>query len=220
MHISLLAWSFSLLGILHNPLLAAIASQAIRPLSQATIIDIVNTAWAFARRAILHWPLLQALAAAALALRSDLEVPHLANMAWSYARLGCQHRPLLHALSSASINRITEASTHALAKTSWAMENSCLADTHHAFLRMALEVCIGQPSLACAGSISGSEYEDSLSAIDMANSMLYGDRVARQCPRAQSGTALQRQRFPSTGHAACLACVSGRAACSSLGTHA
>lgn len=220
MHISLLAWSSSLLGTLHNAIVAARGYWITCSPLRATIIDTVNKERALGREATLRWRTLQDRITGALMLRGDLEVPHLANMAWSYARLGCQHRPLLHALSSASINRITEASTHALAKTSWAMENSCLADTHHAFLRMALEVCIGQPSLACAGSISGSEYEDSLSAIDMANSMLYGDRVARQCPRAQSGTALQRQRFPSTGHAACLACVSGRAACSSLGTHA
>jgi hypothetical protein len=57
-NVSNLAWSLAKLGIIDQPLLAAIASKAIALLQNASGQDLSNTAWAFAALSFDNYPLM------------------------------------------------------------------------------------------------------------------------------------------------------------------
>merc|ERR1711957_666679 len=61
------AWSLARLGVLHKPLLNAIASSSIPTLSYFIIQDLANTAWAYAPLEVLNLPLCNAISASARA---------------------------------------------------------------------------------------------------------------------------------------------------------
>mmetsp|Transcript_15312 Transcript_15312/g.43798 ORF Transcript_15312/g.43798 Transcript_15312/m.43798 type:complete len:256 (-) Transcript_15312:14-781(-) len=100
------AWSYSTLPVSHAPLLAAIASAAIRSIEETGCRHMANTAWSLA---VLHYrddPLMTAIASSAIPRLSELSPLSLASTAWSWAQCSCPDEPLLHALSAALLRML------------------------------------------------------------------------------------------------------------------
>jgi len=71
-----MAWSFSALGLCHEPLLDAISAAALRRISEANPETLLSLAWAFSFLELHDTPLMQAIAAASRALGRSADEKH------------------------------------------------------------------------------------------------------------------------------------------------
>merc|ERR1739848_630144 len=97
--ISNTAWAFAVLLNLHEPLIDAIATAALRN-SDLTAPDLVRTAWSYAVLQVGFLPLIDSIAKSALPKLSLFEISDQPNFAWADARIGYLDVPLLDATAA------------------------------------------------------------------------------------------------------------------------
>jgi len=91
--LSNISWSMAARSILDAPFMAAIASSAIRPITQCCGQALANTAWSFATLSISHAPLMPAIAASSRSrltlgdVDPEFGTQERANTAWAFAVL-------------------------------------------------------------------------------------------------------------------------------------
>jgi len=89
------AWAFATIRVLNSePLLDAIASEAMPRVTDYLPQDLACTAWSFARFEFPNVPLLNAIAESSIPTMPHFSIRSLANMSWAVAKLLFVHEPL------------------------------------------------------------------------------------------------------------------------------
>lgn len=112
------AWALASLAVFHEPLLDAIAMQAMG--LNLKHQERSNTVWAFATLKFSHEPFMHAIAATSIRSIANCAPRHLANTAWAFAVLEFRHQPLMAAISATAMRKLNEMSPLSLASTAWA----------------------------------------------------------------------------------------------------
>eukprot|EP00415_Alexandrium_ostenfeldii_P001932 UN1932 len=99
-----MAWALAVLGKHNRPLMASIASESRKMISEFNSQNLSNTVWAFATLGFPHVPLRDAIASASLPRLPEADAQDLANTAWAMAVFGVGDTPLMASISSHAIN--------------------------------------------------------------------------------------------------------------------
>lgn len=96
------AWAFAKLGCEDRTLMDAIASEAIRKISEVTTQCIAHLAFAFATLGIQNGPLLDALSSAAINKLNEFLPEEIESLSWAFDTLGMVDTPFMKAISASS----------------------------------------------------------------------------------------------------------------------
>eukprot|EP00747_Dinoflagellata_sp_TGD_P084710 gnl/TRDRNA2_/TRDRNA2_162625_c0_seq2.p1 gnl/TRDRNA2_/TRDRNA2_162625_c0~~gnl/TRDRNA2_/TRDRNA2_162625_c0_seq2.p1 ORF type:complete len:521 (+),score=60.02 gnl/TRDRNA2_/TRDRNA2_162625_c0_seq2:133-1563(+) len=126
------SWAYAKLDVLDEPLMAAVAVEAVKKLNLGITQNCSNLAWAFATLAVCDGPFFDVLGAEALRRCSEFEPQDITNTTWAFATCEFRPVPLLEAAAVEMMDRM-RSSSFTLAKAS----KSQLLDRAFAFVSIA-----------------------------------------------------------------------------------
>uniref|UniRef100_A0A7S4QG04 Pseudouridine synthase RsuA/RluA-like domain-containing protein n=1 Tax=Alexandrium monilatum TaxID=311494 RepID=A0A7S4QG04_9DINO len=104
-----MAWAIAVLLVEDEPLISALAAEAIPKITEFACQELANLAWAVASLRIGDVPLFASISAASIPRIKDYNFQDIVNTAWSFAELRVPNAPLFASISSAAIRRLAAA---------------------------------------------------------------------------------------------------------------
>jgi len=102
-----------------DPLLAAIAEEALRKLRHLMPDNLAIIAWSFAKLGVHHVPLRTAISASARPRIADFRCLNISNIVWSVAELVISDTPLMTSIASSALKSMSEFRSQDLSNTAW-----------------------------------------------------------------------------------------------------
>jgi len=122
------AWAMAVLEYQNAPLLAAIASQSRRTITELEHGELSSTPWAYAYLRFMPVPLINALSSASIPRIRHIATLSIANLAWSIAVMEVGDGPWIHALAAQSIRMLSEFGMLQRSAMAWAISACTVFD--------------------------------------------------------------------------------------------